>query len=121
VYSSTQRLAQHLVQPPSFKEKVAASKEGQVNRGVKIHLYTFTVTSTFSTNSAPPNLVLFGFSESNVPDGGSFSVFFCQEDQLDTSSPQSIIKSFKSEVDGWKLLPGKVEVSEIMCHDWVHD
>jgi hypothetical protein len=86
--------------PLLSKKKVAASKEGQVNHGVKIHLYTSTVTSTFSTNSTPPNLVLFGFSESNVPDGGSFSVFFCQEDQLDTSSPQSIVKSFKSEVDG---------------------
>jgi monoamine oxidase len=48
-------------------------------------------------------------------------VFFCQEDQLDTFSPQSIVKSFKSEVEGGKLLPGKVEVGEIMCHDWVHN
>jgi monoamine oxidase len=107
--------------PPLSKEKVAASKEGQVNRGVKVHLYTPTVTPTFSTNSAPPNSVLFGFSESNVPNGGSFSVFFCQEEQLDTSSPQSLVKSFKSEVEGGKLLPGKVEVGEIMCHDWVRD
>lgn len=100
--------------PPLPKEEIEASTEGQVNGGVKIHC-------THPPQPTPPNPVLFGFSKSNIPNAGSFSVFFCPANELETSSFESLVHGFRRQVEGEMLLPERVEVGEIMCHDWMKD
>jgi pseudooxynicotine oxidase len=83
--------------PPLSTEKSNASKEGQVNRGLKVHAYTKKQIPTMFTNAPPPSPILFGFSESDLPKslgGGSFSVYFCQENVINTSSASAIADHF---------------------------
>jgi len=108
--------------PPLSPKKLSASKEGHVTKGLKVHMYTKQPLQTVFTSSAPPQPLTFGFTESHLPsDGGTFSVFFFQNDSIDLTSPESIARDFTLQIMSGTVIPDAVAPDAILCHDWTSD
>lgn len=114
--------------PPISPLKLAAAKEQHLTKVVKMHTYTTeTLVPTFTATLSPAKIA-FGYTESDVHDpqegGGTFSVFFGSEPNLDRSSPLATFREFR------KILPEefkneernkKFDPKEMFWHDWTND
>ena len=107
--------------PPLSPEKLDASKQGHINKGTKIHMYTDDRIPTFFTNAPPSSPILFGFSDDLPPPAGSFSVYFCQSSHLDGKDATSLAENFTKIMRSGTMVPGDLVPDEIMCHDWAKD
>lgn len=114
--------------PPISPLKLAAAKEQHLTKVVKMHTFTSeTLIPTF-TSTLSPAKIAFGYTESDIHDptegGGTFSVFFGSEPNLDRSSPLATFREFR------KILPEefkneernpKFDPKEMFWHDWTND
>lgn len=113
--------------PPIHPHKLAAAKEQHLTKVVKLHTYTPTTLVPTFVSSLSPSKIAFGYTESDVHNpkiGGTFSVFFGSERNLDRSSPLATFREMK------RILPeefkneernGRFQVEEMFWHDWTND
>jgi hypothetical protein len=84
-------------------------------------MYTKQRLQTSFTSAPYPHPLIFGFTESHSPHGGSFSVFFFQNDSIDLTSAQTIAKGFTKQLTSGTMIPDNVTPDTILCHDWTSD